>query len=396
MAGELEHFFAGHERFDRLAVPLRLLAPAVSSVTDGDAAGGLGRLGDFQLVRKVGRGGMGVVYEAEQISLGRRVALKSPFVRRHHGPEAPPAVRERGAGCRLAAPPEHRARLRCGVRPRRAFYAMQFVDGQTLAELIAAQRQERLSPSPTQPYLLASVAPALPAAETTPKAREMTATAPLDAAYYRRLAEWGVQAAEALEHARRAGHRPPRRQARQPDDRRRWQAVGDGLRPGAVAADAGLTMTGDVLGTLRFMSPSRRWRSTGWWTTGPTSIRWGRPCTSWRRSSRPLAARTEERSSGGLRRRPTPPCALDRKVPAELEIIVLKALAKEPQDRYATARELADDLRRWLEDRSILARRPSLYQRLRKWGRRHQAVVTAAGLGLVVAAWRWRPAPCGP
>src|SRR5437879_4129723 len=76
VAGELEHFFAGNERLDRLAAPFRLVAPVVSGITDGDGAGRLGRLGDFQVLREVGRGGMGVVYEAEQITLGRRVALK--------------------------------------------------------------------------------------------------------------------------------------------------------------------------------------------------------------------------------------------------------------------------------------------------------------------------------
>src|SRR5262249_5748470 len=82
---------------------------------------------------------------------------------------------------------------------------------------------------------------------------------------------------------------------------------------------------------------------------------------------------------------PTPPRRRHRAVPAELETIVLKALEKNPADRYATAQELADDLCRWLEDPPIRARRPSLVQRLRKWGRRHRPVVVTAGLGLLLA-----------
>jgi WD40 repeat protein/tetratricopeptide (TPR) repeat protein len=82
---------------------------------------------------------------------------------------------------------------------------------------------------------------------------------------------------------------------------------------------------------------------------------------------------------------PQRPRKLDRAIPAELEIIVLKALEKRPQDRYATAQELADDLRRWQEDRPIQARRPGLYQRAAKWLRRHRAVVSWAGAFLVVA-----------
>jgi tetratricopeptide (TPR) repeat protein len=85
-------------------------------------------------------------------------------------------------------------------------------------------------------------------------------------------------------------------------------------------------------------------------------------------------------------------------VPAELETIVLKALEKNPADRYGTAQELADDLRRFLEDRPIRARRPTLWQRLRKWGRRHQGVVGTAVAALVLAvvllalstAWVWK------
>src|SRR5215831_1297528 len=70
-------------------------------------------------------------------------------------------------------------------------------------------------------------------------------------------------------------------------------------------------------------------------------------------------------------------------------------MEKNPADRYATAQELADDLRRFLEDKPIRARRPSLLQRLRKWGRRHRAVVWAAAVVLVMGAvfgggtWFW-------
>src|SRR5205807_7786211 len=74
---------------------------------------------------------------------------------------------------------------------------------------------------------------------------------------------------------------------------------------------------------------------------------------------------------------------VDRAIPADLETITLKALAKEPAERYATAKELADDLRNWLEDRPIQARRPTLSERASKWARRHRPFVRAA-VGLVV------------
>jgi tetratricopeptide (TPR) repeat protein len=82
---------------------------------------------------------------------------------------------------------------------------------------------------------------------------------------------------------------------------------------------------------------------------------------------------------------PAAPRKVDRSIPAELETIVLKAMEKNPADRYATAQELADDLRRWLEDRPIKARRPSLRQVVAKWARRHRPVVWAAAVVLLVA-----------
>src|SRR5437667_1809303 len=81
---------------------------------------------------------------------------------------------------------------------------------------------------------------------------------------------------------------------------------------------------------------------------------------------------------------PPLPSRLNKAVPAELETIVLKAMAKGPEERYATAQELADDLERFLKDESIRARRPTLLQRLKKWTRRHLPVVWTAGLSFVV------------
>jgi WD40 repeat protein/tetratricopeptide (TPR) repeat protein len=93
---------------------------------------------------------------------------------------------------------------------------------------------------------------------------------------------------------------------------------------------------------------------------------------------------------------PVAPRKLDRSVPAELETVTLKALAKNPAEQYATAQELADDLRRWLDDRPTLARPPGPLQRLRKWSHRHRPLIIglaafltllAASLGLGAVAY---------
>ncbi len=76
---------------------------------------------------------------------------------------------------------------------------------------------------------------------------------------------------------------------------------------------------------------------------------------------------------------PIPPRKIDPRIPVELETIVLKAMAKVPADRYATAADLADDLGRFLDDRPIRARRPSLLNRAGKWTRRHRKLMAVAG-----------------
>src|SRR5262249_41967290 len=77
---------------------------------------------------------------------------------------------------------------------------------------------------------------------------------------------------------------------------------------------------------------------------------------------------------------------IDKSIPAELETITLKCLAKEPGERYASAGEMAADLRRWISNQSIRARPPGWKEKVQKWGRRHRAMVVSAGLVFGVVA----------
>jgi WD40 repeat protein len=221
---------------------------------------------------------------------------------------------------------------------------------------------------------------------TRPVVAATTQPAPRDAAHYRRVAEWGIQAAEALEHAHSLGivHRDVKPGNLMIDDQGKLWVTDFGLARTGV--DARLTMTGDVLGTLRYMSPEQALARHGLvdhrtdvYSLGATlyELLTGRPAVEGQDRQLLLKRIADEE--------PRRPRALDRGVPADLETIVLKALAKEPAERYATAKELADDLHRFREDRPIKARRPSWLQRLRRWFRRHQAVVTAAATTLAVA-----------
>src|SRR5262249_5988298 len=151
--------------------------------------------------------------------------------------------------------------------------------------------------------------------------------------------------------------------------------------------EASLTMTGDLVGTLRYMSPEQALAKrvvidhrTDIYSLGVTlyELLAGQPA---------VRGQTREEI---LRQivfgEPKPLRQWDRAIPRDLETIILKAMAQEPERRYATAQELADDLRHWLEDRPIRARRPPLRARLARWGRRHPPLVAAATAVVILAA----------
>jgi tetratricopeptide (TPR) repeat protein len=382
-----------------------------------------GPLGDFRIVREIGRGGMGVVYEAEQISLGRRVALKVlPFASTLDAKQLQRFKNEAQAAAHLHHTnivPVHATGCERGVH----YYAMQLIEGQTLAAIIADARQQAHQarahtepasaalPNATQglptPGLLPAEPPisapvdswatapgtdlplALPEwSATTPKAGISTERSTDSPAFIRAAAQLGVQAAEALEHAHQLGiiHRDIKPANLLVDARGNAWITDFGLAH--CQSQAGLTMSGDLVGTLRYMSPEQALAKrvlidhrTDIYSVGVTLYE----------------LLTLEPAFGGRDRQellrqiafeePRPPRRLNKAIPAELETVVLKAMEKNPAERYATAQELADDLRRFLEDRPIQAKRPSVVQRVRKWSRRHRPVVYAmAAVALVIVA----------
>jgi len=151
-----------------------------------------------------------------------------------------------------------------------------------------------------------------------------------------------------------------------------------------VVADVGVTQTGDLVGTLRYMSPEQ---ASG--RRVPVDHR--ADVYSLGASLYELLSLTPIFSGSDrvtllhqiLNDDPRPLRQIDRAIPLELETIVLKATAKLPAERYPTAGEMAADLRRYLDEIPIHARRPTLVDRARKWMRRHPSFVGAAGLLLV-------------
>jgi serine/threonine protein kinase/WD40 repeat protein/tetratricopeptide (TPR) repeat protein len=378
-------------------------------------------LGDYRLVREVGRGGMGVVYEAEQLSLGRRVALKVlPFASTLDPKQLQRFKNEAHAAAQLhhtSIVPVYATGCERGVH----FYAMQFIDGRTLAALIRELRRHEgretagkndpagltagVSPPPsaapadalaTGPYALPPFVPgyreglgvpAATAAETGPPARQSTEHSARDPAYFRTVARLALQAAEALEHAHQLGviHRDVKPSNLLVDGRGQLWVTDFGLAH--CQSQPGLTMTGDLLGTLRYMSPEQALAQrvaidhrTDVYSLGVTLYE---------------LLTLEPAVPGGDRQEilrqiafeePRPVRRLDKSIPAELEVIAGKAMEKRPEDRYSTARELADDLRRFLEHKPIRAKRPTLLHRARKLARRHPGVLGMAVALLAVLA----------
>jgi serine/threonine protein kinase/Tfp pilus assembly protein PilF len=374
---------------------LRLIAGAPAPVdADGDPAPP-GALGDFRLIRELGRGGMGVVYEAEQVSLGRRVALKVlPFAATMDPRHLQRFKNEAHAAAQLHHTnivPVHYVGCERGVH----FYAMQYIEGHSLADMISQikdreQRGSRKAAKDAKEDANATVpfAPSLLWASpnsTAPVAALSTIRPTTAAALFRAVAELGIQAAGALDYAHEHGiiHRDIKPANLLFDAECRLWVTDFGLAQ--VQGDARMTMTGDLVGTLRYMSPEQA-------LAKPVVVDHRTDIYSLGATLYELL--TLEPAFAGADRQellrqiafeePRPPRRRHKAIPAELEIIVLKAMEKNPADRYATARDLAEDLRRFVLDRPIQARRPTPIQRIRKWARRHRSAATAATVCLLV------------
>jgi serine/threonine protein kinase len=311
------------------------------------------KLGDFRITRELGRGGMGVVYEAVQESLGRSVALK---VIHHVQPDSGRLQRfqrEAQAVARL-----HHTNIvpifAVGEHDGVPYYAMQYIRGRGLDALLEEWRRGKPLPSEERRGFAARI---------------------------------GIQAAEALQYAHDQGilHRDVKPANLLVDEQEFVWITDFGLAK--LAGQDDLTKSGDVIGTLRYLAPESLKGQTG-----PENDIYSLGLTLYELIT--LNSPFGELSPSELLRQlsesePTRPRNLDPTIPRDLETIVLKAIAPEPTHRYPTARALADDLRSFNEDRPIRARRLSLTERIVLWSRRNRAIaaLTAiAAAALVLAA----------
>ncbi len=352
----------------------------------------LERLGDFRIVREIGRGGMGIVYEAEQESLGRRVAVKvlpkQALLDERH-------LRRFQREAQTAARLHHTnivPVLGVGQHEGYHYFVMQLIDGMGLdrygaIESAVGQREDTkvrrgdTATGPIRPVVSPNAVPSPPEPPILePTARHADAPA---------VARIGIQAAEALQYAHQHGvlHRDVKPANLVLDSEGTVWVTDFGLA--TVLEQETVTRSGDVVGTLRYIAPEHL---TGVqvdlrsdiYSLGITlhELLTGQPAFA----GLPEARMIERIVAGDIAR----PRQRNADIPRDFETIILKAIACEPKDRYQSAGDLAEDLHRFLEDKPLLARRTTAAEHAWRWCRRNRLtaalIATAASLLILVAA----------
>lgn len=386
----------------------------------GGSAGADGKrlkqVGDYRILCEIGRGGMGVVYEAEQQALGRRVALKVlPKAVAGNGSAQVRFQREAKAAARM-----HHTNIvpvfDVGQDGEHLYYAMQLIHGQGLdlviddlrrlraqstAETATAQRLEDRSIAaslvagqferenlavvgPSDTGATAAFEGSAPSSAMLPGQSEMSTATSNKGAYFRSVAQIGVQTASALSYAHGRGivHRDIKPGNLILDTTGNVWVTDFGL---AKTGDGDMTHTGDILGTVRYMSPER--------FKGQCDVRadvYALGMTLYELLTLKAAYSSGDRLKliEMIRQMEAPsPRSIDPRIPRDLETIVMKAIDKDPKRRYQSADEMGEDLQRFVTDEPIKARRVGQVERFTRWCRRNPTVagLTAAVLALMAA-----------
>lgn len=359
----------------------QLGADASAAERMGNPAGTeLKTLGDFRILREIGRGGMGVVYEAEQLSLGRRVALKVlPFAAMLSDVQRKRFQNEARAAATLDHPNIVNV-YSVGVERSIHYYAMQLVEGHNLAQIVEEFQADQL-PCVGDGSTRNDVERG---SDTAFALSTLRSHRPQE--FFRAVARLGIQAAEALDHAHQQGivHRDVKPANLLVDSAGKLWVADFGLA--RLEADAGMTMTGDLVGTLRYMSPEQALAKrkvvdhrSDVYSLGATLYELLALRPMFEEANRvELLKHIASIEPPELRR-------LDAAIPAELETIIVKATAKDPSQRYVTAGALADDLLRYIDHRPIQARRATIGEKCVKWLSRHAYIVRWASAVLLLA-----------
>ena len=364
------------ELFPTVAAMERLKARSERSA-DGLASLGpvqLEQLGEFRIVREIGRGGMGIVFEAMQESLGRPVALKvlprQALLEQRH-------LARFNREAKIASRLHHTNIVQVyGVGQDDGFhyYVMQYVRGVGLDKIFRHLQNptDAAAAGESPDELLNSVVSGAMGPETRPSSPQ----------YWRFLAETGRQAADAIAYAHDQGtlHRDIKPSNLLLDTEGTVWVTDFGLARAANTPQ--ITQDGDLTGTLRYLAPERL---DG--RTDELGDIYGLGLTLYELLTLQAAYEETDRSTLIARiskQSPPRPRSIDPSIPRDLETIVLKAISPEPQHRYATAAEMARDLELFIEDRPITARRIGPAERLWRWARRNKAVASLAASTLAL------------
>lgn len=358
------------------------------------------RLGDFELRREVGRGGMGTVYEAWQHSLQRVVALK---LLAPHISSSPKAIIRFQREAQAAAKLHHQHIVPIfaqGEVDGNYFYAMEFVSGESLSAIIGEYRRAQNMDSTSD------------AAETIVLQRGADSAVRRDAAsrdawaarsgsrlphaeygsweFYQEATRHIAAVADALEYAHQQGviHRDikPHNLILGEDGRMRVSDFG----LARVTEQPGVTVTGELLGSPLYMSPEQISGDAS--KIGPTADIYSLGATfyEWLTLVPPYPGETREQVIGRiLSSEALPLRSHNPEIPLDLETIALKAIDRDPRKRYRTAGEFRDDLRRFLSSKPIVARRAGLGAKTVKFVRRRPVAVLSALLLIVGVTLTW-------
>jgi eukaryotic-like serine/threonine-protein kinase len=349
-------------------------------------------LDEYEIVREVGRGGMGVVYEARQAKLNRRVALK---VLPLNFPEEPKRLQRFAVEAQAAATVAHPNIVpiySVGSDQGIHYYSMRLIDGVAL-DLLAEHASESHAAKVSQPTTTDNLPSSFEERPTPDRPTEGTKILKLletaarnRTEYHRTVASLGMRVASALDHAHQLGviHRDIKPANLLLDQDGEVWITDFGLaqlRDGSI-----ITQSGAPVGTLRYMSPEQ---ASG-----------DRRMIDHRTDIYSLGATLYEMLTGhhmfeatdpiGLlyqivNRDPTLPTKHDPLMRRDLETIVLKCLHKESAKRYQTAAEVAADLERFLARQPIQATRSGWFEKAKSWGHRHPtAIKSLIASGVIV------------
>lgn len=323
--------------------------PASTAPMEGlSVSGAPTRFGDYELLGEVSRGGMGVVYQAQQISLGRIVAVKMILGGLSGDKKFVERFRTEASAAAVLQHPNIVSVHEVGFHQGQHYFSMDYVEGQNLAQFVGQQ------PLP-----------------------------PLRAARYLK------QIAEAIHFAHGKGilHRDLKPSNILIDTQDQPRVTDFGLAK-KLDGESSLTLTGQILGSPSFMPPEQAGGISGKVGRASDVYALGGILYYLLVARAPFHGETLEATLHQvLNKDPLSPRLLNSSVPLDLETICLKCLQKEPGRRYATAQDLADELGRFLRQEPIHARPVGHVEKVWRWARRHPAVasLSAATLMLLLA-----------